>query len=320
MSDNAMPVLSVIVPVYNAGTYLEECIDSIVDNGVDDLELIIVNDGSDDGSGELARRRAWADSRIRVINIENSGVSVARNTGMDAAKGRWIAFCDADDRFYPGALGTMLDIAKKAENVDMVVPQYDYTDVYAPAETGELTYSVHSGREALAHMLYQDKGWEVQPGKLYRADFVRSFRFMPGRRFEDLELIPRLLVAARTVIHIPHSLYFYRRHGGSFINSDNAGRCDAVGAVQSVAAAIPQQWHECVAACNSRLFSAAFNVFAFASARGMKHVAESSWQIILSHRKAVIADARVRIKNKIGALLSFLGQSVSKRVCSWIYR
>jgi glycosyltransferase involved in cell wall biosynthesis len=92
-----MPVISVIVPVYNVEQYLCKCLDSILDQTFTDFELLLIDDGSPDRSGQICDEYAQKDSRIRVFHKENGGVSSARNLGLDNAKGKWIAFIDSDD-------------------------------------------------------------------------------------------------------------------------------------------------------------------------------------------------------------------------------
>lgn len=96
-----MPVFSVIVPVYNAATTLNRCVDSILSQEFSDLELLLIDDGSTDGSGVVCDDYANIDNRVRVFHKSNAGVSSARNLGLDNAVGDWIAFCDADDWTYP---------------------------------------------------------------------------------------------------------------------------------------------------------------------------------------------------------------------------
>lgn len=102
-----MPVISVIVPVYLAESFLQTCVTSILGQTFRDLELILVDDGSPDGSGALCDQAAREDSRVRVIHKANGGVSRARNDGIAAAQGDYIAFCDADDSFRPELLETL---------------------------------------------------------------------------------------------------------------------------------------------------------------------------------------------------------------------
>lgn len=98
------PLISVIVPVYNVEKYLPRCIDSIIDQTFKNFELLLIDDGSKDKSGEICDEYAKRDNRIKVFHKENGGVSSARNVGLDSAKGEWISFCDSDDYVYPSWL------------------------------------------------------------------------------------------------------------------------------------------------------------------------------------------------------------------------
>lgn len=94
-------ILSVIVPVYNVEKYLQECVDSILAQDVEDMEVILVDDGATDGSGKICNEYAEKDKRVTVIHKENGGVSTARNAGLDIARGKYITFVDSDDYLLP---------------------------------------------------------------------------------------------------------------------------------------------------------------------------------------------------------------------------
>ena len=117
-----MPALSIIVPVFNAAEFLPRCIDSILCQKFSNLELLLVDDGSTDGSHELCDRLAEKDSRIRVFHKKNGGVSSARNLGLKNAEGEWICFVDSDDVLLPHGLQTMMDGV--SEDVDLVMAGY----------------------------------------------------------------------------------------------------------------------------------------------------------------------------------------------------
>ena len=102
-----MPKVSVIIPIYNTDKYLRECINSVINQTLKDIEIICINDGSTDNSSEILNEYKSIDDRIIVINQKNQGVSVARNNGINAAKGEYIAFLDSDDYFTPNALYLM---------------------------------------------------------------------------------------------------------------------------------------------------------------------------------------------------------------------
>lgn len=120
-----MPMISVIVPVYNADKHLHCCIDSILAQSFTDFELLLIDDGSKDSSGRICDEYASKDSRIRVFHKENGGVSSARNLGLDNAKGEWVAMVDSDDYVKNGYLKDLYNEAIK-HNADFVVQDFDF--------------------------------------------------------------------------------------------------------------------------------------------------------------------------------------------------
>ena len=133
-----MPEISIIVPVYNAEDYLVRCLDSIKKQNFTEWECILVNDGSTDNSVELCNRYADEDSRFKVINKNNGGVSSARNVGLDVAVGTWIAFVDSDDFVDPD----YLTIPESLRNCDIV--QKSYT-IFKKSEQTEIPLPLRDG-------------------------------------------------------------------------------------------------------------------------------------------------------------------------------
>ena len=119
------PVISIIIPVYNSERYIHRCIDSILRQTYQDYELILVDDGSTDRSGEICKSYANEDNRIIVIYQKNAGVSSARNAGLAIAKGKYITFCDSDDELLPDYLAVMINEPEEAE---LVIAGYRYID------------------------------------------------------------------------------------------------------------------------------------------------------------------------------------------------
>ena len=123
-----MPKASVIVPVYNVEGYLEKCVQSVLAQTEKDFELLLVDDGSTDHSGELCDTLAQTDSRIRVIHQQNQGLGGARNTGIREAKAPWILLADSDDWIEPEILEKALAAAGKAPDIDLVMFAYRTVD------------------------------------------------------------------------------------------------------------------------------------------------------------------------------------------------
>lgn len=121
-----MPVISIIIPVYNTKPYLSRCIESVLNQNYADYELLLIDDGSSDGSKEICDTYAETDSRIRVFHKENGGVSSARNMGLNHAKGEWVYFVDSDDEVLPGGLQTLVNCI--SDEVDIVMGGYVEVD------------------------------------------------------------------------------------------------------------------------------------------------------------------------------------------------
>lgn len=129
------PKLSIIVPVYNVEQYLSRCIDSILSQSFTDFELLLIDDGSTDGSGVICDEYAQMDSRVRVFHKENGGVSSARNVGLDNARGEWMYFIDSDDELMENSMKILVECI--SDEVDMVLAGFE--EYY---EDGNLKYSI----------------------------------------------------------------------------------------------------------------------------------------------------------------------------------
>ena len=179
------PLISVIIPVYNTAAYLERCISSITENTYRELEIICVNDGSTDHSLEILDRLAEQDDRIRVISQPNGGISAARNRGIDAATGEYIAYIDSDDwvsRFYFEHL-LRLSLEHKAD-VSSVGRRFSYDRDFGREETTESSVSeVLTTDAAGAQRIGLLRSFVT--GKLYRAMAVQGLRFQDTPACED---------------------------------------------------------------------------------------------------------------------------------------
>ena len=211
-----MTRISVIVPVFNVRDYLETCVKSIQAQTVADWELILVDDGSADGSGELCDRLAEADGRIRVLHRTNAGVGAARNAGLDAAKGEYILFLDGDDSYEPVAMERLLSLIEdtgadaaaagalwvneKGEITKHIAPQ---NGVYASTEDILRAFFLHSAG--------LDSCW----GKLFRTSVLKDIRFSAYTRAEDALFCARALTRCGVYSVSKETLYRYLRRSDS---------------------------------------------------------------------------------------------------------
>lgn len=182
-----MPLVSVIMPVYNPGRYFRAAVDSVLAQTLTDLELLLIDDGSTDGSGAVCDEYAAKDSRVRVRHGRNGGICASRNAGLDLAQGEWLAFCDHDDCVEPDWLAVLHEAAER-EHVNVAKCGHSWQNRYPDGRVGgQLKRSVRkSCRWSLSDLtgdvgyaLYADIGSLVWDG-LYRRDFWRS----AGLRFD----------------------------------------------------------------------------------------------------------------------------------------
>lgn len=223
---NLKPAVSIIVPVYNVKAYLAECLDSILGQDFTDFELLLVDDGSTDGSGVVCDRYAAADSRVQVLHKPNAGVSSARNEGLDHARGTWIMFVDADDLLSPDALSSMMANAagNDADIIQLGIKTFAGSfKGSSPAPVSQKMVSAGDYINGL--MQYSIPGGPV--AKLYRRAAIDNhhLRFDTGLKIgEDVIFNLHFVFYTRCNIHISSKVvYHYRQNLKSAVHKrDNA--------------------------------------------------------------------------------------------------
>lgn len=228
MDENlAMPIISVIVPVYKVERYLAQCLDSIVCQTYSRLQIILVDDGSPDLSGEICERYARHDQRVQVIHQKNQGLSAARNAGLEIAVGEYIAFVDSDDWIEQDMLETLYSVvqqhsadlaccALKAEienGSEVVFPDVDESGAPVVLDPAAAI------QELLQDRRIKNFSWLY----LYRRALFRDVRFPHGKRYEDVYTTYRVLLQAKSVAYIPRKKYHYRIRDGSITQVNDLG-------------------------------------------------------------------------------------------------
>lgn len=228
-----MDKISVIIPVYNVEKYLSACIKSILNQTHRNLELILIDDGSKDNSGQICDEFAKKDSRIRVIHQENGGVSVARNKGVDISEGDYIAFVDSDDFVAPNMYESLLKAIKRTD-ADMALCNYRKVDEEG-ATISEYTYvqnEVVSGEKAL-EWLEREHNWSyvvVWP-KLYHRSVFENIRFKEKVICEDEFAVHHIFLKCKKIVTISDSLYCYRYNPSSITSVNTIRRLDGLEAL-----------------------------------------------------------------------------------------
>lgn len=206
-------MVSVIVPVYNAERFLDECVNMILSQGVDDMELLLVDDGSSDASGQICDAWAQQDKRVRAFHKQNHGASSARNLGIDNARGEFILFVDADDSIPQGHISTLLEIQRQTD-ADIVSASV----TYVPGPTIQHAPCVCSSWKFIELVLYRDGVGDYPVSKLYRRELFTGLRFVEGITSEDFEIFYRLYRRAGRVAITDRTTYYYRQNSTSVSN------------------------------------------------------------------------------------------------------
>ena len=228
--------ISIVVPVYNAKKVLQTCADSILRQDFPDWELLLVDDGSSDGSGEVCDRLAESERRIRVFHKPNGGVSSVRNLGIREAGGEYLLFVDSDDEISPGTLGTLYAAARKTE-ADLVVCGFTYV-VEASGEVVDNfpeKYFCGGGRAYLRDRFLEDFRLELfNPpwNKLIRRKLLLQHSIFFGEAFaicEDMAFSMQVLEKCHRVCVIPKSLYRYHyKESDNLVNRFHANYYEAL--------------------------------------------------------------------------------------------
>ncbi len=220
-----LPVVSIIVPVYNVKSYVGECVESLCRQTYTNLEILLVDDGSTDGSGEVCDEYAGRDERIRVIHQANRGLSGARNMGLDDARGEYIAFVDSDDLVSTNYVETLYELLMKYE-ADIAACAYVKGTTEQLTDIREKVLSLDNVKEICMPSVKLLKQWHgkykqqetVAWNKLYCREVWngrKKIRFPESRNHEDVLISHLVVQGAKTIVLTTEILYFYRIRKGS---------------------------------------------------------------------------------------------------------
>lgn len=215
------PLISIIVPVYNVEKYVNQCIDSILNQTYLALEVILVDDGSLDHSGALCDRYALKDSRVKVIHKINGGLSSARNAGLDMATGTYIGFVDSDDWIAPSMYEELVHLLQLHE---ADVAQCGFSLIN---EKGTVTRKINYGNKFYANPKEIEEAFYITDGlssvawnKLYKAEIIEGLRFKVGKNNEDLFFLCDVLPRINSIVSTDVSYYYYLQRKESIMGAE----------------------------------------------------------------------------------------------------
>jgi len=223
-----LPLISVIIPVYNVAEYLPKCMESVTGQTYKNLEIILINDGSADNSGEICDIFAKKDNRIRVIHQENAGVSVARNAGLDIAKGEWIGFVDPDDWVETNIFERLCSTATES-GLEIAMCGYTMHDTNGQTSKRISTSSavMLNNQYALERILYDryTMGYVYVWNKLFSRQIIGDTRFNTSfYAAQDAMFTLDIFLKNPDAVYIPEPLYNYCKREGSTSKSFNVRR------------------------------------------------------------------------------------------------
>lgn len=312
-----LPLVSIIIPVYNVEKYLETCVSTVIHQTYQNIEIILVDDGSTDLSGKICDDFAKNDGRVMVIHKENRGLSDARNTGIEASRGAFLAFIDSDDYVSEYYIEAMMNpLIHDKVKISALVHAEEFWDgeilpVLALSAQDNII-KIQNVKKVLMRMLYCDVTIGAQ-FKIYRRDIFESIQFPVGYLYEDLATTYKTFIKCRRIAVVDGNLYAYRKRKDSLIRSNFSDK-------KMVIISLAEQLIQDVKAYDirleqaaiSRAFSAVFSVFLQVPFEDKTNRIRL-WNFIIKNRKKVLLDnnALIRKKNRYAALISYMGMDIS---------
>lgn len=219
MLNNKEPKVSIIVPVYNVQKYLANCLDSLINQTLEDIEIICINDGSTDESLQILWGYASKDSRVKVVNKRNEGQSVARNIGIDMATGEYLGFVDADDwidldyfeKMYNSAKKYDCDIAcagiKRSKNHKIRITASFEAELLCTTTNDKVRLANLPAHNYICNKIFKRKKW-----------LELGIKFQAGRYYEDIALLIKIIHQTNKMVTVPDTYYYYRSNPTSTCN------------------------------------------------------------------------------------------------------
>lgn len=210
-----LPLISVVVPVYKVEKYLDRCVASITEQTYQNLEIILVDDGSPDNSGAICDAWAAKDSRIRVIHKENNGAGAARNSGLDIARGEIVSMIDSDDYLHPNMYAHLHSLMEDGVDIaECAIGMTESDDM--PMDDGSNAQILFTDAEEAMRLHIRDELFcQTPPNKLYRRSTIGDIRFPVGNLIDDEFFTYKVIGNAKKLARSSACMYAYRQQPGS---------------------------------------------------------------------------------------------------------
>ena len=312
------PLISVVIPCYNVELYLHKCIDSVLSQTYQNLEIILVDDGSPDNCGKICDEYASQDKRVKVIHKPNGGLSDARNVAIDQATGEWITFVDSDDYVAEDYVETLYGLVEKFDCEVSVAWFSTFCEGEKPnAPSLVCIEEKMNPMKAVEQMFYQEKFDTSAWAKLYhRKLFEKGIRYPKGLLYEDLPTTYLLMLESKGVAYTNKVIYYYLLRASSIEGAYNPKKIKSGLAVTALMDSHCDMLKPLEKAYRCRKLSLFFHLL-IPTPKGAEGRDEMV-NYIKQNRRKVLIDHRARKKARMAAFLSYFGFTIVKFIFSFV--
>lgn len=300
-----MELISIVVPVYNVAPFLEKCLNSILYQTYENIEIIVVDDGSTDGCGKICDSYSEKYDKITVIHKENGGLSDARNKGIAHAKGEYIIFVDSDDVVAPDMVMYLYTLIKKYNgDIGICDPVHCFQtkDIMFSKATKEVVFQKE---EAIAEMLYQRSFLTSAWGKIFPKNYFDKITFPVGMLFEDSAIMYKLFDEATRIVYGNAALYAYIHRENSITTRKFSDKdCDILKICESMEAYFKDRSDTLKNAAMVYHGAAAFRIYMNApKGQGFDEYINKAKDYLDQYGRVILKDHNIRKKMKMALLL-----------------
>lgn len=299
--------VSIVVPVFNVCDYLPKCVDSLLGQSYKNIEVVLVDDGSFDGSELLCDGYVAADKRVKVIHKENGGLSSARNAGIREVTSEWITFVDSDDYVEQDYVEVLLSLAR-SHDADISVTSFKFVTPRKTVDHGTGEVAVMPSEIAIRRMLLND-GFDMGAwAKLYKATYFDKYEFPEGRLFEDSLATYQVMSEASTVVFKSVGLYHYINRADSIVNGHFSPRkFDLIEMTKQAEAFISERYPNLNGEAHRRVVWAYFSTLNQVANSGTRNqiqrYAPALVEYLLSQKTFIMGNSFVPKRDKIAYLM-----------------
>lgn len=322
IQDNIQPLISVIFPVYNVEEWVEESLESVCSQTYENLEIIVVNDGSTDGSAAICSRMAEIDHRIRLFDQENGGLSVARNTGLDNAQGEYVLFVDSDDVIHKKHIELLYSVIVETGADIAVTDMTRFTGAYEHLDLAVGVPKELMAIDAIKIMFYQKNFDSCAQSKLSKIRLWDGVRFPVGYLHEDLPTTYKLFLACDHVVYVPSSTYGYRwNYNGINLSPTSSRKVRTVDLLDDMVDDFKAHHPDLIDAAVCLRASFCFHLLLNCGDKYLSTADEQRLKrTILRDRRRVLLCPEARKKTRLALALSIFGWHATRVVFTWVKR